>query len=129
MTLLAVNLTLIEFIALPLVATIFGGAVYFFLKSRQSLRETMNEADRKQSSFINSKIESQYGNERRSVPEPKEFSRPKYEAPVIEREPQVHSKQKVEQEENIVQQLKSTIAQQQKVLNTYLEKVEELENK
>ena len=41
MTFIAINLTLIEFIVLPLVVSIFGATLYFFIKSRKSLQETL----------------------------------------------------------------------------------------
>ena len=43
MTIIAINLTLIEFIVLPLVAIIFGFTLHFFIKSRKSLQEALQK--------------------------------------------------------------------------------------
>ena len=41
MTFIAINLTLIEFIVLPLVVILFGVTLNFFIKSRKTLQETL----------------------------------------------------------------------------------------
>ena len=88
MIIAAINLTLIESLAFLLVALIFGVSIYLFLKSRQSLQQTIRSG---KGIFT--------GNLK---------------------------KDKVD--ENFTQDLKHTISQQQKLLNTYLRKVEDLEN-
>jgi chromosome segregation ATPase len=127
---IAINLTLIELIVLPVVVTIFILAIYFFVKTRKTLRDTVEEnkhiyfphlkkektAIYKRSGLID--LESPFAKKRH------ETSNQKEEAPVV-----VSKKHKpAHAEEGMVQELKSTIAQQQKLLNTYLYKVEELEN-
>ena len=46
MNFIAINLTLIELIVLPIVVAIFALAVYFFIKTRRTLRETLEENKR-----------------------------------------------------------------------------------
>ena len=118
---IAFILALIEYIALPIVAIIFGCTVLFFLKSRRSLRETL-EANKKKfpaSSKITTprKIET-------AVAEQSQH-KARYEA-YVERE-MSHQKTTEHPEVNIVEQMKATIAQQQKLLNSYLQQVEEME--
>jgi chromosome segregation ATPase len=123
---LEINLTLIEFIAVPLAAAILGATVYFFLKSRQSLRETL-EANKKK--FPPASIDK-INRLQKAVPEVEEIRRIRQEPAVIEKSQSASVvKKPVEQNENIVDKLKSTIAEQQKILNTYLTKVEELEER
>ncbi|MGZ5190219.1 MAG: hypothetical protein ACXWCZ_04310 [Flavisolibacter sp.] len=119
---IAIFLALIEYIALPVVAIIFGCTIYFFVKSRRSLRETL-EANKKKfpsSSKITSprKIET-------AIAEHSQH-KARYEA-YVERE-YTQQKSTENSEVNIVEQMKATIAQQQKLLNRYLEQVAEMEN-
>ena len=127
---IAINLTLIELIVLPVVLTIFILAIYFFVKTRKTLRDTLEE--NKHIYFPNLKKEKTEGYKRSSLVELEEHFakkrheafREKEEAPAF-----VSKKHKPAQaDEGMVQELKNTIAQQQKLLNTYLYKVEELEN-
>lgn len=121
---IAINLTLIEFIVLPLVCIIFGVTVYFFISSRKSLQETLRagkkpvmlEKERPALPKTGMELQEQFAKMRFEASVPKQQ---KMEAPV--RKPFV-------KEENTVFDLKNTIAQQQKMLDSYLEKVEELEN-
>jgi chromosome segregation ATPase len=124
---IAINLTLIEFIVLPLAAIIFGVTLYFFLKSRKSLQETLR-ATRKLTP-IKTKEEKQTDYKRSSMVELEEqLARRRYEASVPKQaKSETHFKKPVK-EEHTVQDLKNTIAQQQRLLDSYLEKVEELEN-
>src|ERR1700694_3018837 len=123
MIIIAINLTWVAFLALPLGAIILGVTVYFFLKTRESLRETM-EANKprsvlqpykpvveKRTNMLGS-LEDRLGKLRRKMRAPKEETPPK---------------KTVQANENMVSDLKSTIAQQQKVLTGYLEQVEALE--
>src|SRR5690348_14925255 len=55
---IAINLTLIQFIVLPLVVFIFGFTIYFFLKSRKSLQETLMQANKKTVATNTNKIKN-----------------------------------------------------------------------
>jgi chromosome segregation ATPase len=128
MTIIAIDLTLIEFIIVPLVAIIFGATVYFFIRSRKTLQQTLHAGRKKVS--ITPKIEKTPSFQRSSIVELEEqFAKKRYEASVPkQQQPEVYSKKPLVRDENSVQDLKNTIAQQQKMLENYLEKVEELEN-
>src|SRR5688500_5181437 len=108
---IAFILALIEYIALPVVAIIFGCTVYFFVNSRRSLRETL-EANMKKFPH-SSKITSLRKTETPATEH--EQHKARYEA-YVERE---YAQQKTtpQPEVNIVDQMKATIAQQQKLLN------------
>jgi len=129
MTLVEINLTLIEFIVLPLVAIIFGATVYFFIKSRKSLREALMAT--KKAALI-----SEPKKEKQSRPNPvsvqelgEQLALMRYEAshPKQEKTETVFKKF-THKEEIAVQDLKNTISQQQKMLDSYLQKIEELEH-
>lgn len=127
MTFIAINLTLIEFIVLPLVVSIFGATLYFFIKSRKSLQETLI-ASRKPD--VAKKEKQQKKN---NVVERKEqFVRMRYEPqatqPLLQHERTEVLKKFTQKEELAVQDLKNTISAQQRMLDSYLQKVEELEN-
>jgi chromosome segregation ATPase len=130
MTLLAIDLTLVEIIALPLVIIIFGFTLYFFIKSRKTLQQTL-KAGRK--SFSAPVKESSFSQQRNTLVELEEqFAKMRYAAGSSKTETPAPVKKQtpviVHQEENMAQELKNTIAQQQKLLNTYLKQVEQLEN-
>jgi chromosome segregation ATPase len=128
MTFIAINLTLIEFIVLPLVVIIFGATLYFFIKSRKSLDETLSAT--KQTTALPIRKEKQSSNKRSHLVELEEqFARMRYETslPKIEKT-DIPLKKPAHKEEMAVRDLKNTIAQQQKMLDSYLAKVEELEN-
>ncbi|MGZ5286925.1 MAG: hypothetical protein ACXWB9_07065 [Flavisolibacter sp.] len=121
----AVNLTLLESLTLVLVCLIFGVAIYFFIKSRKTLHQTLKASRQffsttKQEEKVIEKtpmqsLEEQYIRMRGRIlvkKETPELPAVKYAAPA---------------DENISRDLKQTITQQQKLLNTYLKKVEELE--
>jgi chromosome segregation ATPase len=128
MIFIAINLTLIEFIVLPLVAVIFGATLYFFIKSRKSLQETLLKT--KRTTSATSKKAKPNSLKRSSVVELEEqFTRMRYEASLPKQgKPETPSKRSIQKEEIAVYDLKNTIAQQQKMLDDYLQKVEELEN-
>src|ERR1700759_4372711 len=125
MIIIAINLTLVAFIALPLGAITLGVTVYFFMKTRESLRETMKankprsyiqqqkEVPQKRTSLLTD-LEGRFALLRQKASEVKEEIMP--------------AKKTLPEEKNIVQDLKNTIAQQQKILISYLQQVEELEN-
>jgi len=121
MNLIAINFTLIEYIALPIVTAIFGATIYFFIKSRQSLRETL-ESNKKN---YQPKKDKLFSFQTTGVLEKiEQVVKRGSGTPHVEEEPV----KRKHGEENLVQQLKTTIEQQQKMLNTYLGKVEELEH-
>jgi len=128
MSLITINLILIEFIVLPLVVTIFGATVYFFLKSRKSLEETLRAT--KRTTIIEKKIKSPDVQRPISMVDLEaQFARRRFEASVPkEQKIELPSKKHAHKEELVVQDLKNTIAQQQRMLDGYLQKVEELEN-
>lgn len=128
MTFIAINLTLIELIVLPLVVIIFGITLYFFIKSRKTLQETLRATKKtiaiptkkdQQSSFKHTGPTELWEQLARMRNEPEIPKQERLEFP---------SKRSIQKEEIAVQDLKNTIAQQQRMLDTYLQKVEELEN-
>lgn len=128
MTFISINLTLIEFIVLPLAVIIFGVTVYFFIKSRETLQETLRAA--KRTTAIEPKKEKHSGSKQDRFLELKEqLSRMRTE-PVTPTQERIELplKKSTQKEEMAVQDLKNTIAQQQRMLDSYLQKVEELEN-
>lgn len=128
MTFIAINLTLIEFIVLPLVVVIFGATLYFFIKSRKSLDETLRAT--KKTPTIKVKAENQVTSRKNNLIELEEqFARMRHESSLPKQEPiEFPSKKLTQKDEMAVHDLKKTIAQQQKMLDSYLQKVEELEN-
>jgi len=128
MTLISINPILIEFIVVPLVVIIFGATLYFFFKSRKSLEETLRATKRHR--VGETKKENISSQKRGSLVELEEqFARMRYEASLPKQEKfEQPSKKLTHKEEMAVQDLKNTIAQQQKMLDNYLQKVEELEN-
>lgn len=127
MTYLAINLTLVEYIVFPIVAIIFGVTLYFFIKSRRSLKETLGTDNLASLKHLEEKEPPPYRRSRVAELE-EEYLKMRYEIPSApKQEPEVHVRKHAAKEENIVQDLKNTIANQQKMLNSYLEKVEELE--
>ena len=128
MTFIAINLTWIELIVLPIVVIIFGVTLYFFIKSRKTLQETLR-ATQKTTAF-KIKKEKQSDSKHSSVVElAEQFARMRHEAPLYKQEPiEAPLKRPTHKEEIAVNELKNTIAKQQKMLDSYLQKVEELEN-
>jgi chromosome segregation ATPase len=120
MNIIAINLTLIEYIALPIVVAIFGATLHFFIKSRKSLRETL-ESNKKNYS---PKREKTIIHQPNIIERFEQSLKKRFEATAA----QTELPKKKDTDENLVQQMKSTIEQQQKMLNIYLGKVEELEN-
>lgn len=135
MVFIAINLTLIEFIVPPIVVLIFGVTLYFFIKSRKSLQETLQATKRK--TTLQTKNERSTSFKRSNLVELEEqFARVRYEASLPKEERMEIPVRKAgnselrftQKEELAVNDLKNTIAQQQRMLDSYLQKVEELEN-
>jgi chromosome segregation ATPase len=128
MTFIAINLTLIELIVLPLAVITFGVTVYFFIKSRKTLQETLRAT--KNTASIETKKEKRSSFKHSSLTELEDqLSRMRNE-PILPKQERIEtsSKRTTQKEEMAVQDLKNTIAQQQRMLDSYLQKVEELEN-
>jgi chromosome segregation ATPase len=128
MDFLSINLTLIEFIVLPLVVIIFAATLYFFIKSRKSLEETLHAS--KKITALPIKKEKQSSNKKNNLVELEEqFARMRFESSLPKQDKiELPTKRSTQKEEMAVQDLKNTIAQQQRMLDSYLYKVEELEN-
>lgn len=121
---IAINLTLVEIVVLPLVAIILGVTIYFFLKSRKDLEEAIQP---KKKNILTDPKHASY--QRSSLVELEEqFAKKRFETSAKKEEPVAYIPKPVHVEANPSQELKSTIAQQQKLLNSYLDKIEELEN-
>jgi len=139
MFILAINVTLIEVIVLNVGAIILGVTIYFFLQSRKSLLRTMDgqssnnaiskykrveEIQPQKNNTINGVKKS---NKSIDISELKEHlshlrehrSSPKQEEPVFKKDKHV--------KEDLTVSLKETIARQQKILDGFLQQVEELE--
>jgi chromosome segregation ATPase len=129
MTFIAINLTLIEFIVLPLVVILFGATLNFFIKSRKTLQETLR-ATKKTAAIDKTKKDKPNSVKQSSVIALGEQLARMRNEPVISKPERVELplKKSTQKEEMAVQDLKSTIAQQQRMLDSYLQKVEELEN-
>lgn len=134
MTIIAINLNFIEFVVLPLVVIIFGSTLYFFLKSRKSLEETLEASKRAsggntvKKTIAGNKKEKSGSYQRHTLVELEEqFAKMRYESSLPKQEEPVIPLKKFQKEEIAVQDLKSTIVQQQKMLDSYLGKIEELE--
>ena len=125
MNLIAIDLTLVAFIVLPIVAIILGVTVYFFLKTQASLKETI-EVSQLQSLPFTKKVKKKK-EEHPAIPFLRRLFK-KRKVTAAADVPPLISYRSQQSAEAIVHELKQTIAQQQNVLNTYLDKVEELEN-
>ena len=120
----AVNLTLLESLTLILVCLIFGLTLYFFLRSRKTLRQTLKASRQfftttKQEEKVIEKspmqsLEEQYLRLRGRI-----IVKDELELPA--------EKHSASADDHVARDLKQTISQQQKLLNTYLKKVEALE--
>jgi len=128
MNFISINLTLIEFIVIPLVVAIFGAALYFFITSRRSLQETLRAT--KKTPLTTTIKESQPVPKRVTALElEQQFARMRFDTALSRQEKaELPSKRPTQKEEMAVQDLKNTIAQQQRMLDSYLQKVEQLEN-
>jgi len=126
MTTLAIHLTLFEVVVLFAVALIFSFAVYFFIKSRKSLREAL-EASRL-SYFPMYKKEKTAPRKKSLFAEFKERLVKKLPEAEFPREKEVFTLPKRNRsEDRKIEELKQTIARQQTLLNHYLGQIEELE--
>lgn len=142
MFILAINVTLIEVIVLNAGAIILGVTIYFFLQSRKTLLKTMDVQSSNNSVSKYKRVEeiqpqknntlngSRKNSKSIDISELKEHlshlrehkSIPKHEEPVFKKDKHVHAK------EDLTVSLKETIARQQKILDGFLQQVEELED-
>jgi len=128
MTFISINLTLIEFIVLPLVVIIFGATLYFFIKSRKSLEETLHATNKAPALPVKKENINRF-NKTSTLQLEEQLARMRFETtPPKQEKLETPSKRFNQKEEMAVHDLKNTIAQQQKMLDSYLQKVEDLEN-
>ena len=140
MFIIAINVTLIEVIVLNAGAIILGVTIYFFLQSRKTLLRTMDvqssnktaskykRAEEVQPQKNNALNGAKKSNKSIDISELKEHLThlrehrisPKHEEPVFKKEKHV--------KEDLTVSLKETIARQQKILDGFLQQVEELED-
>lgn len=124
---IAIHLILIEYVPLFVSVILFGIVLYFFLEKRKELKEVMREY-KKQTLYF------EPFDEKHDILKRNSFKG--FEDPFAGMAFDFHSKQKKnepskklkQKEEIAVQDLKRTIAQQQKMLDSYLRKTEELEH-
>jgi chromosome segregation ATPase len=132
MPLLSINLSLLEIAVLLAGAIVLGFAVYFFITSRRSLKETIEKTNQKvtlRPGFYNSPTSVPSSIQERIVT--KEPQHPKKaQAKTYEESPPEYIPIKTKQtpKEESIDDLKQTIQQQQKLLNSFLKQVEEIEN-
>ncbi len=127
MIIIAINLNLVAFIVLPLGAITLGVTIYFFLKTRESLKQTM-ESNRAASISTTHKEAVTSRRKTLLTDLEKQFSRMKQR---VAAERTVESRSSTKESTThppVVDDLKTTILQQQKLLNAYLQQVEHLEN-
>src|SRR5215216_5483883 len=108
---LAINLSFIEIIALPIVALIFGATFYFFLKSRRSLQETLEAHKRLQ--YPGKKKDIIESPKRRTLAILEEQFQKIRTRSAVKDEPVTYSKRTFSSEGDIIEEIKSTIAHQQ----------------
>ena len=126
MIILTIELALFQFIVLPIVVIVFGITVYLFIKSRKSLQDIL-KANKKNLAFLK---DDKYAPQKRSalVEMEEQFAKMRYQASDPKKEkPTVVLKNSPPKNETLVVELKNTISQQQKLLDSYLQKVEEAE--
>lgn len=118
---------IIQFIVLPLVAAIFGWTLHFFIKSRKTLQETLKGTN-KATASVEPKKGKKTGFKTNHILElEKQFAKSRLEVRTGRNENIDTSSSKISSKDT-VSDLKNTITQQQKMLDSYLLKVEELEN-
>lgn len=127
MTILTIEITLIEFVIMPIVVILFGVTLFFFFKSRKSLQKIMQESKKK---FPFEK-DNKYAPQKRSslVEMEEQFAKMRYQALDTKQEkPAAQLKNHLPKNENLVIELRNTISEQQKLLDSYLQKVEAVES-
>ncbi len=118
--------SIIQFIVLPLVAVIFGWTLHFFIKSRKTLQETLKGTSKTPASVEPKKGKKTGFKPNNIVELEKQFAKSRLEIRSGKNETVTTSNQI--SSKDTATDLKNTIAQQQKMLDNYLLKVEEMEN-
>ena len=128
MIIIAINLNLVAFIVLPLGAITLGVTIYFFLKTRESLKKTM-ESNLTASIPITHKEQTVSSRRKNLLSDIEvQFSRMKQRMVAARTEENRPVAIESGTTAPVVEDLKTTILQQQKLLNAYLQQVEQLEN-
>ncbi len=125
--LLLIHLSLLEFAVLLAGAVILGLAVYFFIITQRSLRQTLEKANSKTTLFHKPSTASLF-REQKPAPSVLETAREPKIKQVLEPEMQPAAKLKLNPKEESIESLKDTVLQQQKLLNSFLRQVEEIES-
>ena len=117
----SIHLSPVEFIILTLVTLIFALAISFYIKSRKTLKETLDATKKANTPYASFLSKSSV------VPaKPAASKKPAVEnipfAPV--RKPVASSSE----DDTMVKDLKQTLAQQQQLLDKYLDNIEEIES-
>ena len=126
---LVIHFSILEAAVLLIGAVILGLTIHFFIASRRSLKETIEQTNRKvtlRPQFYNPappvekapKPVDPFAEERKEVKRSMEAELPRPEP----------TRQKALPKEETIDSLKETVVQQQKLLNSFLRQVEEIEN-
>ena len=125
---LLINLSLLEIAVLLAGAVVLGIAIYFFIVSQRSLKLTMQKTNEKitlRPGFYGpSPVTKSHKSLEPAIEEVKEIKR----TYPIEPERPVAVKPRPVQKEESIETLKETVLQQQKLLNSFLRQVEEIES-
>lgn len=123
---LLINLSLLEIAILVAGAIILGCAIYFFIVSQRSLKQTLEKTNQKvtlRPGFYGTMPAVKSDKHIEAVQEEKKQIKASY----IPAEP-VAVKSKTVPKEESIDSLKETVLQQQKLLSSFLRQVEEIEN-
>jgi chromosome segregation ATPase len=126
--LLLINLSLLEIAVLLAGALILGLAIYFFIDSQKSLKQALKKTNEKvtlRPGFYGTSPVAKANRVVEPVREGIKEAKRNYSA---EAEKPVSVKTKTLPKEESIESLKETVLQQQKLLNSFLRQVEEIEN-
>jgi chromosome segregation ATPase len=129
MYLLAIHFSILEIAVLLIGAAILGLTIHFFIASRRSLKETIEKTNQKvtlRPHFYNSPATAKPQKPADIIQEEVKEVKRNYEFEERPRPEMIRSKS-IPKEETI-DSLKETVLQQQKLLNSFLRQVEEIEN-
>src|SRR5215217_4018044 len=130
MYLIALHLSILEIAVLLIGAVILGFAIHFFIVSRRSLKQALENTNQRSYARPGSYIKHTAPVLQKT---PEVFPQPtkqlKQKSRVDEEPVKTRIKNKPSTKEESVENLKETILQQQKLLNGLLHQVEEMENK
>jgi chromosome segregation ATPase len=130
---IAINVTLVALIALPIGAAILGITIHFFLKSRRLMNEALQANKSRSISSIPQSKKTVTGMKDEIAELEKRLAMQRLDVVIQPAPPAVSTPEKSPKkfntkDENVVRNLKDTIAEQQEMLNEYLKQVEDLEN-